>query len=527
MVNTKYDPIFLNNSYFPKEILENHIFPFCQFPVAIKCRLVCKDWKHIIDDYFFKLLNQKFKERVQEVNTTKTVLQVLNDIYRIHQNIRSRRYEMTYLTDLMDEGPHSRNVSLKIYKSKLLAIDRVRFMVWNLETSKSEIILKNWSRSQKIEVEEDHAFIVPIGSVLKKINLNTGDVKDIDVGGSESIDIIKVYGMKLISGSNKGVCKIRDINTGACLKELKEHDNPIFCIDVADGFIAAGSYTLGDCKHYKITCWDLSGKVCYTQEGEGTVDVVKIKDRKLFTNAGPYSCQIIDLESGIAQKINAFIGSCCCLEFFEDKIIIGGDLACIIWNPNENKSQALNKYKGIIKALKVFDRKLFIGFNDSNCSVWDLDTMECLCTFAEHNFGSFDWISSVEYCDGKLISASHDGSIVIRNFRSTSSLKKLDPYLLIKDLKDTLKSDHEGEDFKKKLHPLILQFRMLEADIKKRVISFCYHEYMMERPPEIQVPLEMDKSMFSEFYSAFCDEERKKDVDNIFASALDKFLNSK
>jgi WD40 repeat protein len=526
-IDTQMDSRLVN---LPQDLLIYNILGLLNFPTVVSVMLSCKKLKIIADSplLFQKLLHRDFKQKSDSVSP-ELACQTYRDSYTIHQNIMKGRYEMLYLSELFKE---SGNIirCLKVYKDKLIAGADEGCKVWDVNTGKCLIDFKEHKQWNifAIEIVDDKVFTASSDHTCKKWALETGTVEVSFGGHADTVNCLKVYKDKLITGSSDKTCRIWDKNTGKCLQVLGGHPDPISSLDVADDIIIAASYEVGTCKKYMIKAWDFSGNCLYTLTGKGSIRV-KIKDGKFFAVGGTYSpiCQMIELKTGqILKSLHHNIGSANCLEFFEDSVIIGKYGEYKIWDPIKNTVLAISEHQTHINTIKVFDRKLFLGFNKAMCTVWDLDTRNCLGFFAEHNFGTFDHISCVDYSNGKLISASWDGSVIIRNFKLDPTVKKDDPSEIVKELLIALKNKLYTT-----LPDLILRFRKIPWDIKKEILTYCNIELWPEEDDDSYPFYTENETIFAlqtklhETNKIICSLNRDTANDNIICLALEKFLN--
>ncbi len=231
---------------------------------------------------------------------------------------------------------------------------------------------------------------------------------------------------QVVTVNDKGIVKIWDIDTGACLKTLDSHFKEVTTIAVTPDFrrlVIGGvifSKSVGEVK-----VWDIKTGACTkTLEGHSKpvfVAAVTPNGRKVVTGSYDNTIKIWDLETGACLKtLEGHTNYVKALAVTSDghKIISGSDDKTVkIWDLKTGVClRTLEGHKRNVIAVavmpdccKVLTRgREIIGIDDvGEIKVWDLATGACLQTFE----GNKRWVSAVTVTpDGRYILTAENGT---------------------------------------------------------------------------------------------------------------------
>jgi WD40 repeat protein len=104
-----------------------------------------------------------------------------------------------------------------------------------------------------------------------------------------------------------------------------------------------------------------------------------------------------------------------CIEFNQkNRQLVSGNLKgeitiqTLSTNFKEQKRAIIQAHNGIVRTIKFINETYFAsGAEDNKVKIWNIENNQCVLEFEHQNF-----VQSLEIINGKLLSASYDGSII-------------------------------------------------------------------------------------------------------------------
>jgi WD40 repeat protein len=222
-------------------------------------------------------------------------------------------------------------------------------------------------------------------------------------------------GKTIISSGADSTIRYWDINSGKCIKILKEHQALIWCLALSfDGnIIASGS----DDNTIKI--WDFT-KSCYLKTLEGHTDwlrSLKFNQKGILASAGLDTIiRLWDIEKGICiGKLEGHTNMVLKIAFVDDDNILASgsaDGTIRIWNIETKEClKTLQGHHNAVDCIAVNpQRNLLVSSGDDfSVRLWDIQSSECIRVFQ----GRHNWVKSVTFCPINLMSQTSHGKYKI------------------------------------------------------------------------------------------------------------------
>ena len=250
---------------------------------------------------------------------------------------------------------------------------------------------KNWFGQLKID-HIDIKLSTNCGRLIREYKQHSDAIRSIQV--DEKLN-------KLITASEDNTINVWNLETGKCLKTLKDHTKWVTCISMIsnDEFISGS-------KDKTIKIWDLNSYKCLdtlTYQKE-IYSMSLLPNNQLAIGHGDGSICILDIKNRV--KVKSF--------------------------------KAHDKW---IQVLKLFEYTKLIscsGYNDNKIKIWNIETFECVKVIESY----LNTIFNLELtANGNLLSCSYEKIVEFRHIESGELLESLQfdhPVKCIKTLNDEL-----------------------------------------------------------------------------------------
>ena len=172
---------------------------------------------------------------------------------------------------------------------------------------------------------------------------------------------------------------------GRCsLKIFKGHYNGVMCLQFEDNILATGSYDA------TIKIWDTgTGKEIRTLSGHASgIRCLQFDDTKLISGSLDRTIKVWNWRTGeCISTYTGHQGGVICLHF-DSTILASGsmDNTVKIWNFEDKSTRVLRGHEDWVNAVKVdtASRTVFTASDDLTVRLWDLDTGNCIHSYAGH-----------------------------------------------------------------------------------------------------------------------------------------------
>lgn len=212
------------------------------------------------------------------------------------------------------------------FEIKILKIENWEFV----KTSE-----KHKTRVYSVAIFGKHVVSGSEDGVIKIWNIETGK-RLLNLEGTPDNKSIAIYGEYIASIDDQSI-KIWNLNTGKDLGNISTSDYHIFSVAISDKYIISAGTT--------IKVWDFNGKHVKTlQENEGTVTSVSISSNNIIVSGSE-------------------------------------DTTIKVWNPETGQClRTLEGHTDSISSVAIFNNIIVSGSYDKTVKIWDLETGECLKT---------------------------------------------------------------------------------------------------------------------------------------------------
>jgi len=316
-VSLQTDSFLLNS--FPREVILK-ILSYLSMPDIQHCvSLSCKTLAVLCDtpDLFKQLLKRDFRQQVISPEGNSKLAYQWE--YLIEKNIRDEKYSQRII-----KAKTSTNCKIEGW----LFSEKNKFL--NLNTNQSisldEKVITCWI------TDGEKIYTGSLDNTCKIWDTKTGQCLKTLEGHDKAIDGLQIVLGKCITYTNQ-VCKIWDLGTWECLQTFSSPlDTKLYQVE-SDGKVAIlVSYT--DDKVFLTCCEISSGKVLFERNENGSVNFLRIIERKLILKIETYNTnfsrffswwEIWDLESGISSPFESNILKVHSLEVKDSSVFLAGE----------------------------------------------------------------------------------------------------------------------------------------------------------------------------------------------------------
>ncbi len=258
--------------------------------------------------------------------------------------------------------------SIAIANNKVVtASDDVK--IWDIATGQPLIALERYISSvQSVATDGEKAVTGSENGIARICDINTGQLLHIlRLGHMVWIKSVAIASDKVVTGSDDGIAKIWNLNTGELLYTLEGHTKWINSVAIAnDKVVTASADTTA-----KI--WNINtGELLQTLQCYASIRSVAITDDKVVTGAYDGTIKILDIKSG--QLLHNFQGHKSCvtsLAIADDTLVtVSSDGTAKIWDLKIN--QLLHTIEGYnVNSVAISGDQIVIGLTDG-AKIWSL-----------------------------------------------------------------------------------------------------------------------------------------------------------
>jgi WD40 repeat protein len=340
-------------------------------------------------NYISNEIIKQLKDKEEKCNSNKTKLEPVNferikkeELPFLWNKLRTpdiNRDELNELLSIMkDQIKHVQN-EIKKFKNYLLLNESIEFEKYEKSSLFGILIITKHNCS---------ILSNSCGDLIKLFNEHSDSIKSIQVDETSN---------KIISASDDKTIKIWDLESGKCLKTLKDHKDWVKCIlTISNNKFLSGSWD------NTVKIWHLNSYKCL---------------KTLKNESGIFSlCLIADNQV-----------ACGCLNGLIN-----------IWDLNRfNKVKSFTAHDDRIEHLKLADKsKLISCSSDKKIKIWNLDTFGCIKQLDGHS----GWVNHLQLVPvGNLLSCSNDQTIILWKIITRNILKSIkfdQPVYCLKMLND-------------------------------------------------------------------------------------------
>ncbi|EFW17603.1 hypothetical protein D8B26_000286 [Coccidioides posadasii str. Silveira] len=172
---------------------------------------------------------------------------------------------------------------------------------------------------------------------------------------------------------------------GRCTTKIfRGHSNGVMCLQFEDNILATGSYDT------TIKIWDTdTGEELRTLHGhQSGIRCLQFDDTKLISGSLDRTIKVWNWRTGeCISTYTGHHGGVICLHFDATTLASGSmDNTVKIWNFHDKSTRILRGHADWINSVKIdsLSRTVFTASDDLTVRLWDLDTGNCIHTYAGH-----------------------------------------------------------------------------------------------------------------------------------------------
>ncbi|KAG2175924.1 hypothetical protein INT44_000402 [Umbelopsis vinacea] len=259
---------------------------------------------------------------------------------------------------------------------------------------------------------------------------------------------------KIVSGSRDHTVKVWDMQTGACIRTLRQHTASVLCLQYDHRFIISGSsdktikqwdintgelvrslnghtesvlnlrfdenYIVSCSKDRTVRVWSVhTGAVLRRLVGHrAAVNACQFKDNLIISASGDRTIKLWDLETGVCLRtFDSHSRGIACVQF-DGKIIVSGssDQTIKVWDVATGEcTQTLTGHSNLVRTVQfdTMNDRIVSGSYDESIKIWSMKRGQCLHTLRDSLQSK---VFRLQFNDTKIVCCSNNPKIVIYDF---------------------------------------------------------------------------------------------------------------